>query len=119
MKKQELVNTLQNGHDCFFSRSQVIAMLSDIEDAPVEDTKDKVWFTQQHLFQLLVRFRDAMVTDIESNVSASDLVRDEDCDIDLNGREIMIEVNSFNISEIESAVSGSVQDFLNEENIFS
>jgi len=93
-------------------------MLSDIEDAPVEDTKDKVWFTNQHLFEFLVKFRDAIVTDIESNVSASDLVRDEDCDIDLNGRELMIEVSTFNISEIESAVSHSVQDFLANEELF-
>ena len=75
MKKQELVNTLQNGHDCFFSRSQVIAMLSDIEDAPVEDTKDKVWFTNQSIFQFLIRFRESILRDIEENVSASDLVR--------------------------------------------
>lgn len=118
MKKQELVNTLQQGQDCFFSRSQVVAMLSDIEDAPVEDIKDKVWFTQQHLFQLLVRFRDAIVEDINSNVCASDLVRDEDCDIELGSRELSVEVQSFNISEIENAISHSVQDFLSNEDIF-
>lgn len=118
MKKKELVNTLQQGQDCFFSRSQVLAMLSDIEDAPVEDTKDKVWFTQQHLFQLLVKFRDSMVVDIESNVSASDLVRDEDCYIELNGRELSLEVNTFNISEIESAISNSVQAFMSYEELF-
>lgn len=93
-------------------------MLSDIEDAPVEDTKDKVFFTELHLQHFLDRFRDAIVEDINSNVSASDLVRDEDCDVEVSGRDIIVEAHSYNISEIESAVSRSVQDFLSNEELF-
>ncbi len=117
MKKQELVDTLQQGQDCFFSRNQVVDMLSTIEET-TEDTKGKVYFTEQSLYQFLVRFKEAVVEDINNNVSASDLVRDEDCDIDLSGREIMVEVNSFNISEIENAVSRSPKDFLSSEQLF-
>lgn len=117
MKKQELVDTLQQGQDCFFSRNQVVDMLSTIEET-TEDTKGKVYFTEQSLYQFLVRFRDAIVEDIESNVSASDLVRDDDCEISVSGREICVEVNTFNIGEIECAASRSVQDFLSNEELF-
>lgn len=118
MKKQELLDQLQSGLDCLYTRQHVIQMVSDIEDAPVEDTKGKVYFTEQHLFKFLVRFREAIVEDINNNLSASDLVRDEDCEISVSGREICVEVNSFNISEIENAVSRSVQDFLSVEELF-
>jgi hypothetical protein len=93
-------------------------MVSDIEDAPVEDTKDKVWFTEAHLRQFLTRFRESILRDIEENVSASDLVRDEDCDIELCSRELSVEVQSFNMNEIESAVSHSINDFLDSEELF-
>lgn len=118
MTKQVLLDQLQSGLDCLYTKQHVIQMVSDIEDAPVEDTKDKVYFTEQHLFQFLVRFRQAIVEDIESNISASDLVRDEDCEISVSGREICVEVNTFNIGEIECAVSRSVQDFLSNEELF-
>lgn len=118
MTKQVLLDKLNEGLDCWFTNQQVIEMISKIEDAPVEDTKGKVYFTEQHLFQFLVRFRQAIVEDIESNISASDLVRDEDCEISVIGREICVEVNTFNIGEIECAVSRSVQDFLLSEELF-
>ena len=118
MTKQVLLDKLNQGLDCWFTNENVIEMVSKIEDAPVEDTKGKVYFTEQHLFQFLVRFRQAIVDDIESNVSASELVRDEDCYIELNGRELSLEVNTFNISEIESAISNSVQAFMSYEELF-
>lgn len=117
MKKQELVDTLQQGQDCFFSRNQVVDMLSTIEET-TEDTKGKVYFTEQSLYQFLVRFKEAIVEDINNNVSASDLVGDEDCDINLRDRELCVEVNSFNIGEIENAVSRSPKDFLSSEQLF-
>lgn len=117
MKKQELLDQLQSGLDCLYTRQHVIQMVSDIEES-TEDTKGKVYFTEQHLYQFLVRFRDAIVEDIESNVSASELVRDSDCEVYLSGREICVDANTFNISEIESAASRSVQDFLSNEELF-
>lgn len=117
MKKQELLDQLQSGLDCLYTRQHVIQMVSDIEES-TEDTKGKVYFTEQSLYQFLVRFRDAIVEDIESNVSASDLVRDDDCEISVSGREICVEVNTFNIGEIECAASRSVQDFLSNEELF-
>ena len=118
MTKQVLLDKLNQGLDCWFTNENVIEMVSKIEDAPVEDTKGKVYFTEQHLFQFLVRFRQAIVDDIESNVSASELVRDSDCEVYLSGREICVDANTFNISEIESAVYRSVQDFLSNEELF-
>ena len=117
MKKQELLDQLQSGLDCLYTRQHVIQMVSDIEES-TEDTKGKVYFTEQSLYQFLVRFRDAIVDDIESNVSASDLVRDDDCEVSVSGREICVEVNTFNIVEIECAASRSVQDFLSSEELF-